>query len=64
MRAAVGDHIVIRSQHVGEHVRKGEILEARGAGGEPPWLIRWEDSGHEALLYPGPDAVVEHLPRD
>jgi hypothetical protein len=37
----------------------GEIIEVRGAGGEPPYLVRFED-GHSALMFPGPDAVIEH----
>lgn len=58
MRAAPGDQIVIKSSHVDEHVRDGEIIEVRGPDGEPPFLVRWADTGHEALLYPGPDASV------
>jgi hypothetical protein len=60
MHANVGDHIVIHSTHVDEHVREGEILEVHGAGGEPPFLVRWSDTGHEALFFPGPDAEVRH----
>jgi len=37
----------------------GEIIEVRGAGGEPPYLVRFED-GHSSLMFPGPDCVVEH----
>ena len=65
MNATVGDHIVIQGHHVGDPSRRGEILETRGSGGEPPWLIRWEGNGHEGLLYPGSDAVVEiHAGKD
>ncbi len=39
--------------------RTGEITEVRGANGEPPYLVHFED-GHEGLVYPGPDTVVEH----
>ncbi len=60
MHATVGDQIVIRSAHVDEKVRDGEILEVRGPDGEPPFLVRWADTGHEALVFPGPDAVVQH----
>lgn len=59
MRATVGDQLVVRSAHVDEPVRDGEIVEVRGADGGPPFLVRWSDSGHEALVYPGPDAVVQ-----
>jgi len=30
-----------------------------GPGGAPPYLVR-RDDGHEALVFPGPDASVEH----
>lgn len=61
MHARVGDQIVIRSAHVDEPVRDGEVLEVRGRDGSPPYLVRWSDTGHEALLVPGPDATVRHL---
>jgi len=63
MRASVGDTIVIRSAHIDEHVRNGEILEVRGPDGEPPFLVRWSDDGHEALVFPGPDAEIHHPAR-
>jgi hypothetical protein len=59
MQATVGDQIVIHSQHVDEQVRSGEIIDVRGPDGSPPFVVRWGD-GHEALLYPGPDAEVHH----
>ena len=61
MRAQVGDQIIIHSTHVDEPARDGEILEVRGTDGAPPYLVRWSDNGHEALLFPGPDATVRHL---
>jgi hypothetical protein len=61
MRAHVGDRIVIRNAHVDEPVRDGEVLEVRGPRGEPPFRVRWSDTGHEALLFPGPDASIEHV---
>ncbi|WP_055481370.1 DUF1918 domain-containing protein [Sphaerimonospora mesophila] len=57
MHAAVGDRLLVRGAVVGEHDRQGEIIEVRGPGGEPPFMVRFED-GHQALVYPGPDAVV------
>jgi hypothetical protein len=61
MHAQQGDRIVIRGHRVGEPNRDCEVLEARGDDGGPPYLVRWEDSGHESLFYPGSDAVVEHF---
>ena len=44
--------------HVNDHERDGEILEVRGENGEPPYVVRWFDTGHEALVFPGPDASI------
>jgi hypothetical protein len=58
MIAKAGDRIVIRGHHIGEPDRDCEVLEVRGSEGGPPYLVRWEDSGHETLFFPGPDAFV------
>lgn len=60
MKAAVGDRIVVRAAHVDEPNRDGEILEVRGPDGAPPFLVRWSDTGHEGLYFPGADAVIHH----
>jgi uncharacterized protein DUF1918 len=59
MQAAAGDRLHVRGNIVGHPERTGEILEVRGAGGEPPYLVRFDD-GHTALVIPGPDAIIEH----
>ena len=64
MKARVGDRIVIRGHHVGEPIRDGELLEVRGADGGPRYIVRWEDTGHETLFFPGSDALIEHLAHD
>ena len=61
MRAAVGDRIIIKGHRVGEHDRDGEVLEVRGADGGPPFVVRWGDTGHETLFFPGSDAVIQHF---
>jgi hypothetical protein len=61
MQAAVGDRIVIKGHRVGEPERDGEVLEVHGDDGAPPYVVRWEDDGHEVLFFPGSDATVEHL---
>jgi Domain of unknown function (DUF1918) len=58
MQARSGDRIVVRGHRVGEPDRDCEVLEVRGTDGGPPYLVRWDDSGHEALFFPGPDAAV------
>ncbi len=59
MRAHKGDRLVIRGHHVGAPDRDGEIIEVQGENGAPPYLVRWSDDGHEALVFPGSDAVIE-----
>jgi hypothetical protein len=61
MHAKVGDRLVIRGHRVGDPVRDAEILEVRHEDGSPPYLVRWSDTGHEGLVYPGPDAEVQHF---
>ena len=61
MYAKVGDRLVVRGHKVGDHVRQAEILEVRHEDGSPPYLVRWSDTGHEALVFPGPDAEVQHF---
>jgi hypothetical protein len=63
MKASVGDQLVVHGLHVDDTGRDGEILEAHGAGGGPPYVVRWSDTGHESLFFPGPDAFVEHFER-
>jgi len=62
MHAGVGDHLVVRNNHIGELVRDGEILKVEGTDGAPPYVVRWSDDGHRSLVFPGSDATVEHLP--
>ncbi len=59
MQAAVGDRLHVHGNIVGHPDRVGEIVEVHGAGGEPPFLVRFDD-GHTGLVFPGPDAIIEH----
>lgn len=61
MRASVGDRIVIRGHRIGEANRDCEVIEVRGQDGGPPFVVRWGDSGHETLFFPGPDAEVRQF---
>jgi hypothetical protein len=58
MQATIGDRLHVHSRTVGARDRIGEILEVRGQGGAPPYVVRFAD-GHESLIFPGPDCVVE-----
>ena len=61
MFAEVGDRIVVHHTHLDHAVREGEILEVKGDEGGPPYVVRWSDSGHEALVFPGTDASIDHV---
>jgi hypothetical protein len=58
MRANVGDRLCVHSRVVDRPVRVGDVLEVRGPDGQPPYWVRFDD-GHESLVYPGPDCVVQ-----
>ncbi|NUP75042.1 MAG: DUF1918 domain-containing protein [Sinomonas sp.] len=58
MNAVQGDRIVIRGRTVESSDRHGEIIEVKGANGEPPYVVRFDD-GHQSVVYPGGDFHVE-----
>jgi hypothetical protein len=58
MQATTGDRLLVHGKNVGLADRRGEIIEVRGSNGAPPYLVRFSD-GHEGLVFPGPDCVVE-----
>jgi hypothetical protein len=58
MNASVGDRLHVHGNTVGQPDKAGEIIEVRGQGGEPPFMVRFDD-GHTGLVFPGPDAVIE-----
>ena len=59
MEASVGDRLHVHGKTVGSAEQYGEIVEVRDPAGRPPYLVRFAD-GHVGLVFPGPDAVVEH----
>ena len=59
MQAQVGDRLHVHGRVVGTPDQTSEIIEIRGRDGGPPYLVRHED-GHEALVFPGSDALIEH----
>jgi hypothetical protein len=60
MHAQPGDRLVVHSRKVDMKERAAQILEVRHPDGTPPYLVRWSDTGEESLVFPGPDATVEH----
>lgn len=59
MQAIIGDRLVVHGRTVGQADRTGQIIDIRGRDGAPPYLVRFSD-GHEAVIFPGPDSVIEH----
>ncbi|MCK9925970.1 DUF1918 domain-containing protein [Frankia sp. Mgl5] len=60
MRAAPGDTLVVHRRATRQQDRTGEIFEVRSPAGDPPFAVRWSDTGHVSFVYPGPDAEVRH----
>jgi uncharacterized protein DUF1918 len=58
MRANVGDWLVVKGRTNGQPEHRGMITEVHGAEGSPPYMVRWLETGHQALVFPGPDAIV------
>jgi hypothetical protein len=58
MRATAGDRIILAGELVDQPTRAGEVLEARGSEGGPPYVVRWED-GHTSTMFPGPGSVLK-----
>ncbi|NGO67292.1 DUF1918 domain-containing protein [Streptomyces boncukensis] len=58
MQASVGDRLLVHGRIVGQHDRTAEIIQVLGVDGGPPYRVRFED-GHETVMSPGPDAVVQ-----
>ena len=61
MQAAIGDRIVVKGHHIGQPDRDCEVVAVRGPEGGPPYVVRWGDTGHETLFFPGSDASVQHF---
>jgi hypothetical protein len=61
LQASVGDRLHVHSNSVGVTDKIALIVEVRGDDGAPPYLVRFPD-GHETLVYPGSDCVIEAAP--
>jgi len=58
VQARVGDRIVVHSTHQGEPERTGQVLEVRGEGGAPPYVVRWDPDGHTGTFFPAGTCTV------
>ncbi|GII63060.1 hypothetical protein Skr01_31450 [Sphaerisporangium krabiense] len=60
MKAEVGDRLVLEGTRPGSHRRVGVITALHHDDGSPPYDVHWLDQDHECLVFPGPDAHIEH----
>ncbi|NOQ00104.1 DUF1918 domain-containing protein [Mycolicibacterium fortuitum] len=58
MIAEAGDWLVIKGSRVDQPDHRGLITEVHSSDGTPPYIVRWLDSDHVAMVYPGPDAII------
>jgi len=58
MIAKQGDWLIVEPVHVGEKRRRGQVVGVRGRDGSPPFVVRWSDSDHETLVFPGDSTHV------
>ncbi|MER7820061.1 DUF1918 domain-containing protein [Streptomyces sp. NPDC096153] len=58
MQASVGDVLRFPGRRVGSAEHRAEVVEVLGAGGEPPYRVRYDD-GHVTEIFPGPGCVVD-----
>jgi hypothetical protein len=57
MQANIGDWLFVNSRNDSTHARRAKILDV-GHNGEPPYTVRWVDTDHDAIVFPGPDAEI------
>lgn len=60
MIAQVGDRIILEPQNATDDRRVGIIIAVGQADGGPPYQVRWLDTGRTTLIFPGPEAHIEH----
>jgi hypothetical protein len=59
MYAFKGDHIIVTDRQVGS-VRRAEVVSVQHSDGQPPFWVRWSDSGEVVLWLPTAGAVIDH----
>jgi hypothetical protein len=58
MLARVGDRIFVRGRRTGQPDRQCTVLETRHELGQPPYVVRWDDSDLQDLFFPRLDAFI------
>ncbi len=61
MRAQLGDQLVVESPATSAARRDGEIVGLHHEDGTPPYDVRWSDTDEVTLVFPGPDAHLQHV---
>ncbi|MFE0376725.1 DUF1918 domain-containing protein [Streptomyces inhibens] len=61
MKADIGDQLVVESPTTGATRRDGEIIGLHHEDGSPPYDVRWSDTNHVSVVFPGPDAHIRHV---
>jgi hypothetical protein len=46
MRARIGDRLVVGADRI------GEVVGVPSADGTPPYIVKWLNSGHIAMVFP------------
>jgi hypothetical protein len=59
MYAFKGDHVRVEDEH-GCGTRAAVVISGHYSDGRPPYWVRWSDTGEEDVLYPSPDAYIDH----
>ncbi len=54
MKARVGDRLIV----AGDDSRVCVVIGLRNPDGSPPYVVKWLNSGHLALVSPGPYARI------
>jgi hypothetical protein len=54
MQANVGDRLIVE----GDETRTGLIINVPQVDGSPPYIVRWLNSGHIAMVSPGDFARI------
>jgi hypothetical protein len=52
MKAKVGDRLILEGTHVGDPRRVGIVTRLRRDDGEPPYVVRWLDTGASRWCFP------------
>lgn len=58
MNAQPGDWLIVE-QGGSDHEPRRALIEEVTANGEPPYRVRWLDTGFVAFVIPGADARIE-----